>query len=86
MAKLLPTAAKIALLEKYMKMGAPMADVFAASQVASSTYYRWMSIGQALCEGDLEHPDNWMPKRIMRAGITRKMHHQHSVMAPDMVE
>ena len=162
MAKLKLTAATIALLEKNMKLGAPMADVFAASAVARSTYYRWMSIGRTLAEGDLVHldipeppkrragesdrkynkrvrrheeglklyvtlyekmqkaavslrikmvavirsaalngdwraalaflerrdPDNWMPKRILRVLATGEKHHQHqhSIMAPDLLE
>ena len=40
MAKLKLTPAKIAQLAKYMEMGAPMADVFAASGVSRSSYYR----------------------------------------------
>ena len=61
MAKSTLTQDKIAQLAKYIRIGVPMAVAFTASQVASSTYYRWMSIGQALYEGDLEHPD--IPKR-----------------------
>ena len=64
MAKSTLTQAKIAQLAKYIRIGAPMAVAFAASRVASSTYYRWMNIGQALYEGDLEHPD--IPKRPTR--------------------
>ncbi len=61
MARLKLTLGKIKQLEKYVKFGAPMEDIFAASEVPSSTYYRWMSIGQAVHEDDLEHPD--IPKR-----------------------
>ena len=64
MAKSTLTQDKIAQLAKYIRIGAPMAVAFDASQVASSTYYRWMSIGQALYEGDHEHPD--IPKRPTR--------------------
>ena len=64
MAKSTLTQDKIAQLAKYIRIGVPMAVAFAASQVASSTYYRWMNIGQALYEGDLEHPD--IPKRPTR--------------------
>jgi len=45
MARLKLTLGKIKQLEKYVKFGAPMEDIFAASEVPSSTYYRWMSIG-----------------------------------------
>ena len=45
LAKLKLTPAKIALLEKNVELGAPMKDVFAASDVSRLTYYRWMSIG-----------------------------------------
>ena len=162
MAKLQLTLDKIAQLEKYMEMGAPMKDIFAASGVTSSTYYRWMGIGRALAEKHFKHPDipqlsqrregesprkyqrrlrrheeglklyvmldermrkaganarikmvkvirsaarngdwraalaflerrdpdNWMPKRILRNLDTKETHdqHQHSLMAPDMVE
>ena len=71
MAKLLLTLDKIALLEKYMELGAPMADVFATSGVARSTYYRWMGIGQALAEKDLEHPDIPQPPQ-RRAGESHR--------------
>ena len=64
MAKLTLTKAKIASLAKSIRMGVSIADALVTSQVASSTYYRWMSIGEALCEGDLEHPD--IPKRPTR--------------------
>lgn len=61
MAKLTITLEKIDRLAKYMRVGAPMKVVFDAALVPSSTYYRWMNIGQALADGDLEHPD--IPKR-----------------------
>lgn len=56
MARLKLTTDKIALLEMYVKLGLPMNDTFAACEVPSSTYYRWMSIGRAVAEDDLEHP------------------------------
>lgn len=64
MAKLKLTSGKIKQLEKYVKLGAPMKDIFAASGVPSSTYYRWLIIGQAVYEDDLEHPD--IPNRPTR--------------------
>lgn len=64
MAKLKLTPAKIAQLERYMKLGIPMKDIFAASEVSSSTYYRWMSIGQAIDENDLKYPG--IPNRPTR--------------------
>ena len=64
MAKFKLTSEKIAQLAKYMLCGAPMKDILAASAVPSSTYYRWMDIGKAVLEGDLEHP--CIPKRPTR--------------------
>ena len=64
MAKSTLTQAKIAQLARYIRVGAPMAVAFAASRVAKTTYYRWMNIGQALYEDDLDHPD--IPKRPTR--------------------
>ena len=57
MAKLKLTRATIAQLEPDMELSTSMADVFAKSGVKSSSYYRWMGIGRALAEEDLEHPD-----------------------------
>ena len=71
MAKLQLTLDKIAQLEKYMEMGAPMKDIFAASGVAKSTYYRWMSIGRALAEEDFEYPDIPQPSQ-RRAGESHR--------------
>ena len=64
MAKLTLTKDKIASLAKSIRMGVSIADALATSRVTKSRYYRWMSIGQALYEGDLEHPD--IPKRPTR--------------------
>jgi hypothetical protein len=64
MAKSTLTKDKIARLAKSIRMGVSIPDALATSQVASSTYYRWMSIGEALCESDLEYPD--IPKRPTR--------------------
>ena len=64
MAKSTLTKDKIASLAKSIRMGVPIADALATSRVTKSTYYRWMGIGEALCEGDLEHPD--IPKRPTR--------------------
>lgn len=64
MARLKLTLGKIKLLEKYVKLGAPMKDIFAASGVPSSTYYHWLSIGLAIYAGDFEDPD--IPNRPTR--------------------
>ena len=64
MAKLTLTKDKIARLANFIRMGVSIADALATSRVTKSTYYRWMGIGEALCEGDLEHPD--IPKRPTR--------------------
>lgn len=64
MARLKLTTDKIKLLETYVKLGLPMNDIFAACRVPSSTYYRWMSIGRAVAEDNLEHLD--IPKQPTR--------------------
>ena len=51
------SAQKIALLERYITMGVPMKKVLDASGVRQTSYYTWLSIGEAIADGDLEHPD-----------------------------
>lgn len=72
MAKSTLTKDKITQLAKLFRLGAPMAVVFSATQVASSTYYRWVGIGRALAEGDLEHPDIPKPPKRKARESDRK--------------
>jgi len=66
------TPTKIEQLAKHMRMGLPMKVIFDACQVSSSSYYRWMGIGRALAEDDLEHPNIPEPPKRRKGESCRK--------------